>query len=86
MCWLVYNKHILNVYNIPMKFIDDMVSQFINPPKIRYSPYDLGTHPSTQALLSLLSAKDTISSQQTAKITKYKSVFTNPTKQLVEYA
>jgi hypothetical protein len=28
-----------------MKFIDDICDGIVSPPKLRYSPYDLGRHP-----------------------------------------
>lgn len=31
-----------------MKFIDDICQQIVSPPKLRYSPYDLGTFQATQ--------------------------------------
>lgn len=44
-----------------MKFLEDICQGIVCPPKLRYSPYDLGNHPLIQAALSPPTEEDTIS-------------------------
>lgn len=45
-----------------MKFLEDICQGIVCPPKLRYSPYDLGTPLLTQAASSPRTEEDTISS------------------------
>lgn len=56
-----------------MNYIDQICEKIVNPPKLRYSSYDLGIQDLIQGLLSLIMQKDMTSPSLISTDSKFKS-------------
>lgn len=61
-----------------MKFIDDICDKIVSPPKVRYSPYDLGTQPVTKVVSSVPTACVKIFTSLTTGVCDCMSASTKP--------
>lgn len=67
-----------------MKFIEDICSSIVSPPKLRYSTYDLGMRFITKVVPLLRMAEDMISLFSILKVWKFRRAITKAIKKVVK--